>query len=490
MPAGLAAVTASGRLFEPAKISVEVMAGVTATAELLLTPITWGTISGLVVDTATGAPLAGVQVSVAGRRALSDGAGRFRFEQVAAGRVVAAAEHPGYQPAAAELELEATAVAETTLALSRITWGTVEGSVVDAVTGEPLTGARVNAAGRRQIADEQGRFRFERVPAGELRVVAGKAVYRPGEVAVDLAATATVEAHLRLQPITRGEISGQVVDALSGEPVADARVSAGGVAMTTDSLGRFVLEEVSAGRVAVTVTNPGYRPGAVVVELPAAERVETTVVVEPILTGTVTGSVIDRTTRQPVAGVRVGAAGSFAETDGSGRFVFEQVDAGTVAVTARHPEYRNASERAELTAAATVEVTLELDLRREDVTELEAGLGSHGTVDLYGIHFDSGEDRFKPSSQSTLRAVLRVIERAPDRRFRVAGHTDSDGDESYNQALSERRARTVIGWLVDHGIDRRRLLAKGFGESRQAAPNETAAGKALNRRVQLSMVDR
>ncbi len=66
--------------------------------------------------------------------------------------------------------------------------------------------------------------------------------------------------------------------------------------------------------------------------------------------------------------------------------------AGLAAVTA--------SGRLFESAKISVEMTLELDLRREDVTELEAGLGSHGTVDLYGIHFDSGEDRFKPSSHA------------------------------------------------------------------------------------------
>jgi outer membrane protein OmpA-like peptidoglycan-associated protein len=110
------------------------------------------------------------------------------------------------------------------------------------------------------------------------------------------------------------------------------------------------------------------------------------------------------------------------------------------------------------------------------------------SIDLYGIHFDSGSDQFKPSSLGTLNAVLQVIERAPDRVFRIAGHTDSDGTDAYNQDLSERRARTVIGWLVDRGIESGRLRLAGHGESRPAASNDTPSGKALNRRVELGYV--
>ena len=85
--------------------------------------------------------------------------------------------------------------------------------------------------------------------------------------------------------------------------------------------------------------------------------------------------------------------------------------------------------------------------------------------------------------------MLEVIRRAPDNRFQIAGHTDSDGDDAYNQNLSERRAGTVIQWLIDNGADGNRLSGVGYGESQPAAPNDTESGKALNRRVQLSITE-
>ena len=68
----------------------------------------------------------------------------------------------------------------------------------------------------------------------------------------------------------------------------------------------------------------------------------------------------------------------------------------------------------------------------------------------------------------------------------IEGHTDSDGASDYNQGLSERRAKAVLDYLAQkHGIDAKRLSVKGCGEDRPLKPNDTAAGKQMNRRVEL-----
>ena len=68
----------------------------------------------------------------------------------------------------------------------------------------------------------------------------------------------------------------------------------------------------------------------------------------------------------------------------------------------------------------------------------------------------------------------------------MAGHTDSDGDDSYNKDLSQRRAQSVVDYLVGHGVDAANLIAQGFGEEQPVAGNDTAEGKAQNRRVELN----
>ena len=78
-----------------------------------------------------------------------------------------------------------------------------------------------------------------------------------------------------------------------------------------------------------------------------------------------------------------------------------------------------------------------------------------------------------------------VEEKHPDLHLEVDGHTDSVGDEGYNQALSERRAQAVRGYLVTQGIQPSAIGAVGYGEAQPVASNDVAAGRQQNRRVEL-----
>ncbi len=79
-----------------------------------------------------------------------------------------------------------------------------------------------------------------------------------------------------------------------------------------------------------------------------------------------------------------------------------------------------------------------------------------------------------------------MLQNHPDLRIAIVGHTDSDGEEAFNQELSERRAAAVKRHLVEtYGIDASRLDSDGFGESAPVAPNDTPEGKQQNRRVEL-----
>ena len=71
----------------------------------------------------------------------------------------------------------------------------------------------------------------------------------------------------------------------------------------------------------------------------------------------------------------------------------------------------------------------------------------------------------------------------------ISGHTDSRGSSTYNQELSQRRAQSVVDYLLKKGIDAERLKSKGFGESKPIAPNDTKSGRLQNRRVEMKVVD-
>jgi outer membrane protein OmpA-like peptidoglycan-associated protein len=71
----------------------------------------------------------------------------------------------------------------------------------------------------------------------------------------------------------------------------------------------------------------------------------------------------------------------------------------------------------------------------------------------------------------------------------VQGHTDSKGSDEYNKGLSNRRAASVVNWLLKKGIDRKRLKSVGYGESQPLFDNETEEGRANNRRVEFHIIE-
>ncbi|TNC68806.1 OmpA family protein [Rubellimicrobium roseum] len=126
--------------------------------------------------------------------------------------------------------------------------------------------------------------------------------------------------------------------------------------------------------------------------------------------------------------------------------------------------------------------------------ELRAQLGS-GTVTNTGsqlvvtlpndILFATDSDALSPVSQSDLRAVAASLNNYPNTTVNVVGHADSTADAAYNQDLSERRARSVANVLVASGVSPARINVLGRGEDAPVATNQTAEGRAQNRRVEI-----
>jgi outer membrane protein OmpA-like peptidoglycan-associated protein len=110
-------------------------------------------------------------------------------------------------------------------------------------------------------------------------------------------------------------------------------------------------------------------------------------------------------------------------------------------------------------------------------------LQTEGEIVTRGILFDSGKAIIKPASMGVINEVVKLMNDHPELKFRIEGHTDSDGEEDFNQGLSERRAAAVKTGLVNLGIDESRLQTRGWGESKPVDDNTTPEGKANNRRV-------
>lgn len=111
-------------------------------------------------------------------------------------------------------------------------------------------------------------------------------------------------------------------------------------------------------------------------------------------------------------------------------------------------------------------------------------------IRLPGVNFETNSDRLRPGAENVLDDAAETLKRNPELEVEVAGHTDSQGAAAYNQGLSERRARTVMDYLIGRGVDEDMLSFRGYGESQPVADNATAAGRAENRRVELRILDR
>jgi OmpA-OmpF porin, OOP family len=110
---------------------------------------------------------------------------------------------------------------------------------------------------------------------------------------------------------------------------------------------------------------------------------------------------------------------------------------------------------------------------------------------LEKVQFAPGSARIRPRSFAMLDQVVSVLKTHPDVvRVQVEGHTDSTGSARTNTALSQARAEAVVAYLVSHGIEAARLVARGFGPSRPLATNVTRTGREANRRVEFRVLER
>ncbi|MBO0321108.1 OmpA family protein [Muricauda sp. CAU 1633] len=104
------------------------------------------------------------------------------------------------------------------------------------------------------------------------------------------------------------------------------------------------------------------------------------------------------------------------------------------------------------------------------------------------ILFDTGKSSIKAESTSVMVDIIQILNEYPTAKFTVEGHTDSVGSETLNQKLSESRANSVRDFLIDKGIASDRLTAIGYGEAKPIATNNTRAGRAQNRRVEINLI--
>lgn len=118
-----------------------------------------------------------------------------------------------------------------------------------------------------------------------------------------------------------------------------------------------------------------------------------------------------------------------------------------------------------------------------------SGCATGDVIVLKGVNFEFDRARLTANARVILDDVAVALMQVPDTAVEISGHTDSKGSDSYNQALSERRARSVRSYLIEQGVDGGRLSTRGYGEMQPIADNSTDDGRELNRRVELMFIE-
>lgn len=155
----------------------------------------------------------------------------------------------------------------------------------------------------------------------------------------------------------------------------------------------------------------------------------------------------------------------------------------------RQAEVKRAQQKAEMAALETEREKQRVQTLQEQLQSIHAASlrqEPRGTVISLGdVFFDFDKATLKTGALQNLDVLVRYLKENPKRNIVIEGFTDSVGSAAYNQQLSQKRAQSVINYLVSQGISPKRLTARGYGEAFPVATNEEPGGRQLNRRVEV-----
>ncbi len=202
------------------------------------------------------------------------------------------------------------------------------------------------------------------------------------------------------------------------------------------------------------------------------------------------GRVLNMKTKAPVAadiiyvnlatGTEIGRARS---ADGTGEYKITLPAGVSYGLRAEAKDFVAISENIDLTAE-TEYAERQRDL---ELVPFERGV----VIELKNIFFDRKQATLRPESTTELQQLVTLLKDNPTMKIEVSGHTDAMGKDSDNQQLSDDRARAVKEYVVTiGGVDAGRITARGYGETRPLATNDTDEGRAKNRRVEFTILEK
>jgi OmpA-OmpF porin, OOP family len=294
------------------------------------------------------------------------------------------------------------------------------------------------------------------------------------------------------QPTT-GTVTGVVTDATTAKPLGQVVVTVDGGAMppvaSEAATGQFQTRALQPGPTKLHLQRDGYEESVLETQVEAGKATLTQAALIP-LAKTSRFLVTTTAKKKPVAatvkfsGPETKTVDTKAEDTGP-TVVVAAPGAYVAEVTA--PGYLAQLREVEVSTNAELQLAFDLQpepkkkrvLFRDDRLEL-----------LVQVHFAPGKAAILADSYPLLDEVVDAVVRFGIKRVRVEGYTDSSGTRAGNLRLSQERAEAVTDYLAQKGVPRNRLEAKGYGDARPIAPNLTARGRELNRRVEIVVLER
>lgn len=199
------------------------------------------------------------------------------------------------------------------------------------------------------------------------------------------------------------------------------------------------------------------------------------------------GVVRDEVTQQPVA-TRIeivdnvqGSTMNEASSNGStGKYLVALPSGFNYGIIVRAEGYLFHSENVDIPPSKGYqEITKDISLKKVEIGK---------RIVLRNIFFDFDKYSLRPESQAELQRLIELLNEMPKLKIEISGHTDSYGSAEYNQRLSENRSKSVVEYLIKHGISENRLTYKGYGLTQPIATNTTDEGRQLNRRTEFKIL--
>ena len=284
-------------------------------------------------------------------------------------------------------------------------------------------------------------------------------------------------------------IEGTVTDAETRKPLPGVIVAIAGVKPSaTNDQGQYESLNVTAKSVKLSIARDGYKPVEREVAMDAAKPTRVDVALEPDMkkaTFEVTAASAKKPVKADIA--FTGAGEGKLQTNEGGAPATIELPAGTYTITAAADGYLAQTRDVQVQAGSKLPVAFELVPAPKKVLVIFKG---DKIEILQQVHFATGKSTILPESFNLLQQVVDAIIKNNVKRVRVEGHTDNRGVKAANQTLSEDRARSVMEYLIAQGLPKERLDSVGYGDTKPIAPNLTARGRELNRRVEFIVLEK